>query len=60
MKTKRLKYFYDRRTTSHWPTPISVNGLQPQTYGDTSKFIDYTKLVPSQLEDLDQAIMDLL
>jgi hypothetical protein len=60
MKTKRLKYFYDRRTTSHWPTPISVNGLQPQTYGDNSKIIDYTKLVPPQLEDLDQAIMDLL
>ena len=60
MKTKRLKYFYDRRTTSHWPTPISVNGLQPQTYGDTSKFIDYTKLVPPHLEDLNQAIMDLL
>ena len=60
MKTKRLKYFYDRRTTSHWPTPISVNGLQPQTYGDHTKIIDYTKLNPPQLEDLEQKIMELL
>ena len=60
MKTKRLKYFYDRRTTSHWPTPISVNGLQPQTYGDKSKIIDYSKLVPPQLEDLQDTIMELL
>ena len=60
MKTKRLKYFYDRRTTSHWPTPINVNGLQPQTYGDPSKHIDYIKLKPPQLEDLEEKIMELL
>jgi hypothetical protein len=60
MKTKRLKYFYDRRTTSHWPTPISVNGLQPQTYGDSTKNIDYSKLVPPDLDDLQDQIMELL
>jgi ectoine hydroxylase-related dioxygenase (phytanoyl-CoA dioxygenase family) len=38
---KRLKYFEERRTTSHWPCPIKVNGLQPQTYGDKSKEINY-------------------
>ena len=60
MKTKRLKYLYDRRTTSHWPTPISVNGLQPQTYGDNSRLIDYSKLVPPELGDLQEKIMELL
>ena len=60
MKTKRLKYFYDRRTTSHWPTPISVNGIQPQTYGDSTKIIDYSKLVPPDLDDLHDQIMELL
>jgi hypothetical protein len=60
MKTKRLKYFYDCRTTSHWPAPISVNGLQPQTYGDKSRLIDYSKIVPPQLEDLLEDIMELL
>lgn len=43
-KTKRLKYFNERRTTSHWPCPIKVNSLQPQTYGDSSKLIDYSSL----------------
>jgi len=47
---KRLKYFEDRRTTSHWPCPIKVNGLQPQTYGDNTKKIDYTTLKPPNLE----------
>ena len=41
---KRLKYFEDRRTTSHWPSPIKVNSLQPQTYGDESKHITYEEL----------------
>ena len=60
IKNKRLKYFNERRTTSHWPTPISVNGRQPQTYGDKSKLIDYTKLVPPELEDLQDKITELL
>jgi len=49
-QTKRLKYFQERRTTSHWPCPIKVNGLQPQTYGDKTKEIDYTLLKPPNLE----------
>uniref|UniRef100_A0A6C0C023 Phytanoyl-CoA dioxygenase n=1 Tax=viral metagenome TaxID=1070528 RepID=A0A6C0C023_9ZZZZ len=50
MQAKRKKYFDTRRTTSHWPYPIKVNGLQPQTYGDQSKLIDYSKLTPPNLE----------
>ncbi len=46
---KRLKYFNERRTTSHWPYPLNVNGLQPQTYGDESKKIDYSKLIVPDL-----------
>ena len=60
MKTKRLKYFNERRTTSHWPAPISVNGLQPQVYGDNSKLINYNDLVPPNLDDLTDEIMKLL
>ena len=44
MKKKRLKYFEDRRTTSHWPYPLRVNGKQPQTYGDKSREIHYEDL----------------
>jgi hypothetical protein len=43
-KEKRVKYFNDRRTTSHWPYPLNVNGTQPQTYGNLAKVIDYTAL----------------
>ena len=50
-QNKRLKYFLERRTTSHWPYKINVNSLQPQTYGDNSKLIDYTKLPKINLED---------
>tara|TARA_B110000967_G_scaffold202074_1_gene240288 strand:+ start:1813 stop:2697 length:885 start_codon:yes stop_codon:yes gene_type:complete len=60
MKKKRLKYFSDNRTTSHWPVPISVNGLQPQVYGDSSKLIDYNELIPPDLDDLTDEIMKLL
>ena len=43
-KIKRLKYFEDKRTTTHWPSPIKVNGLQPQTYGDNTRKVDYSVL----------------
>jgi ectoine hydroxylase-related dioxygenase (phytanoyl-CoA dioxygenase family) len=59
-QTKRLKYFEERRTTSHWPCPINVNGLQPQTYGDKSKEIDYTTLKPPNLERFMSAIKTIL
>ena len=50
MQKKRLKYFQEQRTTSHWPYPIKVNGLQPRTYGDNSKNIDYTTLIKPNLD----------
>lgn len=49
MVNKRLKYFQDRRTTSHWPYPIKVNSLQTQTYGDDTRLIDYSLLTRPDL-----------
>jgi ectoine hydroxylase-related dioxygenase (phytanoyl-CoA dioxygenase family) len=52
---KRLHYFETKRTTSHWPYSVCVNGEQPQTYGNTSLLIDYSKVVydvlPKELEE---------
>lgn len=50
MQNKRKKYFLQRRTTSHWPYPIKVNSLQPQTYNDDSRLIDYEKLIKPNLD----------
>ena len=52
MQKKRLKYFQEQRTTSHWAYPINVNGLQPRTYGDKSKLIDYDSIPMNDLSDL--------
>ena len=60
IQTKRLKYFVEKRTTSHWPYPIRVNSLQPQTYGDKSKLIDYTTLEEPNLENLLESIKTLI
>jgi hypothetical protein len=60
MKAKRLKYFEERRTTSHWPYPINVNSKQPQTYGNTELLIDYTKLIIPEIDDLKDDIAKLL
>ena len=60
MQQKRQKYFLERRTTSHWPAPIYVNGKQPRTYGDNSLQIDYSTLVAPDLSDLDNLIKNLL
>ena len=60
VQKKRELYFKDKRTTSHWPCPIKVNGLQPQTYGDTSKTIDYSSLTSPQLEDFMGEIKKLI
>ena len=60
VREKRQKYFDMRRTTSHWPYPVTVNGLQPQTFGDESKKIDYTKLTPPNLEDMKKEIKRLI
>lgn len=60
IKEKREKYFIERRTTSHWPYPVKVNGLQPSTYGDDSKKIDYSILTPPNLKDMESEIKKLL
>ena len=44
VQKKRKKYFEEKRTTSHWPYPIKVNGLQPRNWGDDSLKIDYSQL----------------
>ena len=59
-KKKRRKYFEDRRTTSHWPCPLKVNGKQPQTYGDTSRLINYELLKKTDLEDIMEEIEKIL
>lgn len=59
-KIKREKYFLERRTTSHWPYPIKVNSLQPQTYGDNRRLIDYSKLKPPNLEKYMDVIKTLI
>lgn len=60
MKKKRLKYFEEQRTTSHWPCPIKVNGLQTRTYGNTDLLIDYDSLPMNELSDFEDEIKKLL
>jgi hypothetical protein len=60
IQKKREKYFNEKRTTTHWPCPVAVNGLQPQTYGDKSKQIDYSSLQPIHLEDMMVEIQKLI
>jgi len=60
MKDKRKRYFVTRRTTSHWPVPIRVNGLQPQNWGDETLKIDYNSLKKPNLEDMMNNIKSLL
>lgn len=60
MKRKRQEYFEDGRTTTHRAYPISVNGKQPQTYGDNSRLIDYSALPAPDLADLMPAIRKLI
>jgi ectoine hydroxylase-related dioxygenase (phytanoyl-CoA dioxygenase family) len=60
MKEKREKYFRELRTTSHWATPVKVNGKQPQTYGKEHLKIDYSKLRPPNLDDLMPEIVKLI
>ena len=60
MQKKRRDYFNARRTTSHWPYPIKVNGLQPRNYGNPELSIDYNKLIKPNLEKYTSQINDLL
>ena len=57
---KCLKYFEEKRTTSHCPVPVRVNGLQPQTYGNERNVIDYNMLVEPDLEELKPDILKLI
>ena len=59
-REKRLTYFKERRTTSHWPCPVRVNGKQPNTWGDDTKKIDYDQLPKINLEDMIVDIQKLL
>ncbi len=59
-EAKRLKYFNELRTTSHWPYPIRVNSLQPQTYGNQDRKIDYSKLTKPNLERYIDNILKLI
>jgi len=59
-QNKRQKYFDTRRTTSHLPCPLRVNGLQPRTYGDKSLMIDYDILPHPDLEKYAEEIQKLI
>ena len=60
MIKKRLKYFEDRRTTSHWCYPIKVNGLQGRTYGDKKLIINYDNLEKPNLQPYMNIIRKLI
>ena len=60
MAKKRMQYFEERRTTSHWPYPIKVNGLQPRNWGDDTLKIDYSKLKKPNLDRFRDAIEELI
>ena len=60
MQKKRLKYFNELRTTSHWPYPIRVNSLQPQTYGNNELLIDYNTLTCPNLKNYMPIIKQLI
>ena len=57
---KRLQYFENLRTTSHWPYPIKVNGMQPRTYGNNEYLIDNDALQKPNLEPYMNQIKKLL
>jgi hypothetical protein len=60
IREKRMKYFLSRRTTSHWPYPVKVNGKQPQTYGNKSLEVNYKTLNEPYLDDMIENIMKLI
>ena len=60
MQEKRLTYFNQLRTTSHWPCPIKVNSLQPRTFGDDTLTIDYSILPSPNLDDLRDEIIKII
>jgi ectoine hydroxylase-related dioxygenase (phytanoyl-CoA dioxygenase family) len=60
-REKRLEYFRLKRTTSHWPYSVHVNGEQPQTYGNKDLEIDYSQVVYDELPpELEEKYLELL
>tara|TARA_B100002051_G_C16704137_1_gene622718 strand:- start:671 stop:1558 length:888 start_codon:yes stop_codon:yes gene_type:complete len=57
---KRRLYFAELRTTSHWCSPLRVNPLQGQGYGDPRRAIDYDQLPAPDLDRFDADIRKLL
>ena len=57
---KRVKYYKERRTTSHWPAPIKVNPKQPRTYGNDDLKINYENLKIHDLTDIEEEILKIL
>ena len=53
---KRIKYFIERRTTSHWPDALKVNSLQANIRGNDTYKIDYDAL---PIEDLSEYMSDI-
>lgn len=60
MQKKRRDYLNKKRTTSHWPYPIKVNGLQPRNYGNPDLIINYSQLIPPNLEKYADQINELI
>lgn len=63
----RLKYFNNRRTTSHWVYPMNAVPLQPNSYNNYSDlnnlnriYIDYNNLPIPYIDDLLPKIKELL
>lgn len=59
-QNKREKYFHERRMSGHWAAPIKVNSLQPQTYGDESRIINYEELPEIDLNDMIENILKIV
>jgi hypothetical protein len=57
---KRQTYFDEKRMTGHWAAPIRVNPLQPQTYGDDTRLINYEELPEINLEDMMEKILKIV
>lgn len=60
VQVKRRKYFHERRMTTHRPYPPEVVGVQPQTYGDARKLVDYDLLPEIDLRHMQSAIDALI
>lgn len=63
MQNQRMHYFNTKRTTSHWPYPISAVPKQPNTYNhyfNDNIYIEYESLPRPVLDDLMDKIHDLL